>query len=108
MASVAHQSCLLFLVGLFLRANGMNSGNPNVKSPFARAIRGRLIDPDDGGRHMHSNVTFSGNDGSIASYDTKELENWPGSACVRECNDNSPPRICYYEWTLELWNVLGP
>lgn len=108
MARVTNQSCLLFLVGLFLRANEINSANPNVKFPFAHAFRSRLIAPDDDGVHMHSNVTFSDNDGTIASYDTKDLENWPGSACVRECGDNSPPRICYYAWTLELWNVLGP
>ncbi|XP_026329608.1 laccase-5 isoform X2 [Hyposmocoma kahamanoa] len=27
--------------------------------------------------------------------------------CARACRENEPPRICYYHFTLELYNVLG-
>jgi hypothetical protein len=27
--------------------------------------------------------------------------------CARACREDEPPRICYYHFTLELYNVLG-
>lgn len=27
--------------------------------------------------------------------------------CARACREGEPPRICYYHFTLELYNVLG-
>ncbi|CAG2054218.1 unnamed protein product [Timema podura] len=31
----------------------------------------------------------------------------PADECARACREDEPPRICYYHFTLELYNVLG-
>lgn len=108
MANVSHQSFLVFLVGMFLCTSGTIATFSNLHFPFAHLFRNRLINSDNDGDHINLNVTFNDNDNLIASYETRDLENWAGSACARECNDKLPPRICYYAWTLEFWNVLGP
>lgn len=54
------------------------------------------------------NVTLSDDyDGPVKSYDTEELKKWKGSDCYRECDDKDKGRICYFDWTLEFWNVYG-
>lgn len=30
----------------------------------------------------------------------------PGNDCYRDC-DNTEPQICFFRWTLELYQVLG-
>lgn len=102
-SDVTFQSFLLFLqlILLILYVNGTTKfANPQVNFPFVSSA-------DDDGDYLNLNVSYTDFDDAIRSYDTNELRNWPGSACARECNDNEPPRICYYEFTLEYWNVLG-
>lgn len=99
------QSFLLFLqlILLILCVNGTTKfANPQVNFPFVS----ETSTYNDGG-YLNLNVSLNDYEGAIRWYDTNELRNWPGSACARECNDNEPPRICYYEFTLEYWNVLG-
>lgn len=54
------------------------------------------------------NMTLEDYNGPALSYDSKELRKWPGYLCDRECSYKASPRICYYDWTLEFWNVFGP
>jgi uncharacterized membrane protein (DUF106 family) len=36
-----------------------------------------------------------------------DLEELPGEKCARNC-DKALPQICYFQWHLEFYHVLGP
>jgi hypothetical protein len=39
---------------------------------------------------------------------TVDLASSPGEACFRPCSRNAAPRVCYFKWHLEHYQVLGP
>lgn len=36
-----------------------------------------------------------------------EVEKFLGETCYRDCSDTRP-RVCYFDWHLEHYHVLGP
>lgn len=36
-----------------------------------------------------------------------DVQQFPGKTCYRNC-EKSKPRVCYFDWHLEHYQVLGP
>lgn len=106
MAGISLQLFFLSLVGIVLRADGKNVATPRLHFPSENFFQTRVLYDD--GDQLDLNVTQSDYVGFIAAYSTADLKNWPGIACARECMENEPRRICWFDWTLEFWNVMGP
>lgn len=106
MTGILFQSTLLFLIGWMVCVDGYAFAKSPTNFPFADKFRSRLLNPDDIGEYLDLNVTLS--DYNSRVYDSKDLKSWPGSACYRDCKRDEKPRICYFEWTEEYWNVYGP
>lgn len=100
-------SCVVFLIGwtVCVDVNGLNKQHASF--PFVEKFR-RVLNEGDGGDYLDLNVTLSDSESPVASYSSEELKKWPGSACARECKYGEAPRVCYFQWSLENWNVYGP
>lgn len=76
-----------------------------IKCQIFLAIFGGLVKGMDFARvsqDLDNKKIFSEN-GEISV----DLKLWPGSACSRVCQTGSS-RICYFQFTLEHYQVMGP